>query len=115
MKHQLWALEQLIHDMELIDAYLLLRALGYDQEKLEVIGLDTKRTLRSMVSNSYELAKTPLSKVQLHVACDGGPRGTHPYVLWLRNYVLDRLLRATLLKGKEKVAQIMEEVARYAT
>jgi hypothetical protein len=112
MKATLWAVEQLVLDMMLLDAYLLLRSLGCDQEKLHIVGLGTKQTLRGMVSRSHELATSKVGTLQVNVFCDGGPTGRHQYVLHLQNYIIDRILRAIVLHGKAKVLRLLDEVIK---
>lgn len=113
MKSQIWAIEQLIKDMLLIDAYILLKSLELHEDKFSVIGLEGKYTFRQFME-ANNLAMARLDETGWRVCFKGGPIGDY-YVTSVKSYVVDRVLQAILTYGPAKVSKVFDEIKCLTT
>jgi hypothetical protein len=105
---KLWAVEQLLENMLVIDAYILLKSLGTHDDQFSVIGSDV-RTLRTLI-DQYNLMGEKLDNCTQRVCFQGGPHMMDWYVTSLKHYITDRVLQAIILLGPAKVANVFEEI-----
>jgi hypothetical protein len=104
---KLWAIEQLLNNFLVIDAYILLKSLNMHDDQFTVLGSDV-RTLRSLI-DQYNLMSEKLDNCTQRICFKGGPK-LDWYVTSLKHYVTDKVLQAIRLQGPVKVANVFDEI-----
>lgn len=104
---KIWAVEQLLNNFLVIDAYILLKSLGMHDDQFTVLGSDV-RNLRTMI-DQYNLMSEKLDNCTQRICFKGGPVLDY-YVVSLKHYVTDKVLQAIILQGPVKVANIFDEI-----
>jgi hypothetical protein len=104
---KLWAVEQLLENMLVIDAYILLKSLCMHDDRFSVISSDVKN-LRTLIDR-YNLMSEKLDNCTQRICFMGGPV-LDWYVTSLKHYVTDKVLQAIRLQGPVKVANVFDEI-----
>jgi hypothetical protein len=104
---KLWAVEELLNDMLVIDAYILLKSLGMNDDRFSVISSDV-HNLRTLIDR-HNLTATKLDDCTARICFQGGPVMGW-YVTSLKSYVTDKVLQAIRQFGPTKVAKIFDEI-----
>jgi hypothetical protein len=112
MDNHSWAVDKILNNMRCIDACVLLRKLGLDNEYIAVVGMAGKYTLKDIVFK-HRLITRKINTITLQVGFKGGPHWREKtcfYVTSLKDYVADRVLQACLTTGHDKVSHIFDEI-----
>lgn len=112
MKGHLWAIENLLADMILVDAYILLNSLEMTGDEFIIIGKQGKCTLRKLVQ-FYKMGTHNIDTSPMMITFVGGPNNTH-FTTSLKCYIMDRVLQAILVHGPVKVSRVFEEIFSLA-
>ena len=104
---KLWAVEKLLENMLIIDAYILLKSLGMYENTFSVISSDV-HSLRTLIDR-HNLMSEKLDNCTARICFQGGPK-LDWYVTSLKHYVVDCVLQAIILLGPVKVANIFDEI-----
>jgi hypothetical protein len=110
MSVNLWAVEELVRDMTLLDAYCLLRSLGFSEEWLTISGHKNRIRVQDVVRSNPKLAMQRMDIITLATAFPGGPERDKTFVLPLRSYIADRILYSMRMRGRKVVADLINEI-----
>jgi hypothetical protein len=113
MKGHLWAIESLLADMLLVDAYILLNSLGMADDEFIIIGKQGKCSLRTLVQ-FYKMGEYKIDTSPMLVNFVGGPNKLH-FTTSLKCYIMDKVLQAIIMYGPTKVSRIFDEIFNLTT
>ena len=109
MKSYIWALEQLLEGVLVLDAYLIMKSLYDHEEFIMIVGETGKYSLKQMAL-SPGFATRRIDDMSFRVFFYGSPTGKRPFVTTMKCYIIDRLLQAILSVGVKKVCNIIDEI-----
>jgi hypothetical protein len=111
------AIEEIISQMDLIQATLMMARLGHYDEEQFVIKSETPyqsscyvSSLRGLTKDFHNISR-PLTSIQ--AIFDGGPHENSQFHASVAAFVADRVLRCIRDDGRDKVCEVIEDVIRW--